>query len=211
MQENPIIVAIVEGDGEERAVPQLIRKILGRRRLRYDITVPRPIVAKGEGTFDKKVEQFLRYAIKAGCDGILVLMDADDNCPYEKARNISLRASTMGLNVPTVIVYAKSEYETWFISSLSGHTGDGIKNRLGLDQSVNAPDNVEDIRGAKEWLRSRMPAGRRYSETSDQEQLTPHIDFDLTHRRSRSFRRLCHAVEELVDAMDGNSIIVTPS
>ena len=211
MQENPIIVAIVEGDGEERAVPQLIRNILGERLLRYDIAVPRPIVAKGEGTFDKKAEQFLRYAIKAGCDGILVLMDADSNCPYDKARNISLRASTLGLHVPTVVVYAKSEYETWFISSLSAHAGDGIRDRLGLDQSVNAPDNVEDIRGAKEWLTRHMQFGRRYKETTDQEHLTPHIDFGLTHSRSRSFRRLCHAVEELVDAMDGNSLIITPT
>lgn len=211
MQETSTIVAIVEGDGEENAVPQLIRNILWERLLRYDITVSRPIVAKGEGTFQKRAERFLRYAIKAGCDGILVLMDADDNCPYDKARNISLRASELGLNVPTVIVYAKSEYETWFISSLSDHTGDEIRNRLGMDQLVNAPDNVEDIRGAKEWLTRHMPFGRRYRETADQEHLTPYIDFDLTHGRSRSFRRLCHAVEQLVDAIDGRSVIITPS
>ena len=211
MQDNPVIVAIVEGDGEERAVPQLIRRILGERMCRYDINVPRPIIAKGTSTFDKKSEQFLRYAVKEGCDGILVLMDADERCPYDKARSVSKEADTLGLNVPIVIVYAKSEYETWFIASLSDHTGDGIRSRLGLDQSVNAPDNVEDIRGAKEWLRNRMPSGRRYSETSDQKDLTPHINLEQAHYRSRSFRRLCHAVEELVQAVDSNSPIITPT
>ena len=211
MQKNPTIIAVVEGDGEERAAPQLIRRILGERMRRYDINVPRPIIAKGTSTFDKKAEQFLRYAVKEGCDGILVLIDADDECPYEKARIVSQKASALGLDVPIAVVYAKSEYETWFISSLSSHTGDGIRNRLGLDPSVNTPDNVEDIRGAKEWLSSHMPFGRRYKATADQEQLTPHIDFDLTHCRSRSFRRLCHAVEQLVEAMDDHSLIMTPT
>lgn len=211
MQKNPTIIAVVEGDGEERAAPQLIRRILGERLLRYDINVPRPIIAKGASTFDKKSEQLLRYAIKEGCDGILVLIDADDECPYEKARIVSQKASTLGLNVPVAVVYAKSEYETWFISSLSSHSGDDIRSWLGLDPSVNAPDNVEDIRGAKEWLSRRMPSGRRYKETTDQEHLTPHIDFDLAYFRSRSFRRLCHAVEQLVDAIDGDSLIITPS
>ena len=82
---------------------------------------------------------------------------------------------------------------------------------MALDPSVNAPDNVEDIRGAKEWISRRMPSGRRYKETSDQENLTPYIDFDLAHFRSRSFRRLCHAVEELVDAIDAESLIITPN
>ena len=210
MQKNPTIIAIVEGDGEERAAPQLIRRILGERMLRYDIAVLRPIIAKGTSTFDKKSEQFLRYAVKEGCDGILVLIDADDKCPYEKARIVSQKASTLGLGVPIAVVYAKSEYETWFISSLSSHSGDGIRTWLGLDPSLNAPDNVEDIRGAKEWLTRHMQVGRRYKETTDQEHLTPHIDFGLTHSRSRSFRRLCHAVEEIVQAMDSNSLVTTP-
>lgn len=210
MQKNPTIIAVVEGDGEEKAVPLLIRRILWERLRRYDIAVPRPVIAKSVSSFEKKTEQFLRYATLEGCDGILVLMDADDRCPYEKARNIVQKACSLGLSVPIVVVYAKSEYETWFISSLSGHTGNDIRNRLGLDQSVNAPDNVENIRGAKEWLIRHMPFGRRYKETSDQEHLTPHIVFDLAHSRSRSFRRLCHAVEELVDAMDSDSLIITP-
>lgn len=177
---------------------------------RYDINVPRPIIAKGKSSFNKRFERFLRYAVKEGCDGILVLIDADDECPYEKARIVSQKAQTLGMDVPVAVVYAKSEYETWFISSLSDHTGNGIRNWLGLHPSLNAPDNAEDIRGAKEWLSSHMPFGRRYKETTDQERLTPHIDFALTHSRSRSFRRLCHAVEELVVAMDGNCLIVTP-
>ena len=211
MYRNSVIIAIVEGDGEEEAVPQLIRRILWDRLVRYDVHVPRPVIAKGTTKFNKKWEQFLRYAVKKECDGILVLMDADEKCPYEEAQSLAMKASALGLNVPIAIVYAKSEYETWFISSLSAHTGQGIRERLGLDSSINAPDHVEDIRGAKEWLGRRMPRARGYNETSDQVVLTRHIDLATTRCVSRSFRRLCHAVEELVEAIDNTLSIVTPN
>ena len=48
-----------------------------------------------------------------------------------EARTLATRASALGLTVPVAIVYAKSEYETWFIASLSEGTGAGIRARLG--------------------------------------------------------------------------------
>ena len=55
-----------------------------------------------------------------------------------------------------------------------------------------------------------MPAGRTYKETSDQASLTSRLDFELLLSRSRSFRRMRHAVEELVEACDAGTSPVTP-
>ena len=194
-----------------KAVPGLIRKILGERLGRYDISLLKPKRANGKSNLLKKFERFLEYAIGENPDAILVLVDADDECPVEGARCLAYKASALNLGAPVAVVYAKSEYETWFISSLSEDSGEAIRARLNIASSVNAPEGVEGITAAKGWLESHMPQDLGYKETSDQEYLTHRIEMDMTYRRSRSFRRLCHAVEELVEAIDMSESIVTPS
>lgn len=211
MNENPTIVAIVEGDGELDAVPELLRRILWERLLRFDISAKKPKAAGGKPDLLNRFEKFLQYALLESCDAILVLVDADEECPLEQVPNLAVRAAALNLNVPVAIVYARCEYETWFICSLSECTGEQIRARLGIPASVNAPQNVEDVRAAKGWLEHHMPNDRGYKETQDQAPLTHHIDLDLTHSRSRSFRRFCHAVDELVYAIDHRSQAVTPS
>lgn len=207
MNDSLSIIAIVEGHGEVRAAPGLIRRILGERLGRYDISRISAMRANGKSDLVNNLELRLGIAMIERPDAILVLVDADDECPVEAVGSLVDRASALNLGVPVAVVYAKSEYETWFICSLSEGTGEGIRERLEIASSVNAPEGVEGIRGAKEWLRGR---GRGYSETEDQEPLTYHIDMELAHRRSRSFRRLCHAVEELVVGIDGAEAVVTP-
>ena len=210
MNDNLSIVIIVEGDGEVEAASGLIRRILWERIFRYDISRIKSMPTNSKSNLVKRFEQFLEYAIDENANAILVLVDADDECPVEAVGSLVDRASALNLGVPVAVVYAKCEYETWFISSLSEGTGDGIRSRLNIVSSVNAPEDVEDIRGAKEWLEGRMPRDQSYKPTSDQEPLTHHIDMELVHCRSRSFRRLCHAVEELVRGIDESEAVVTP-
>ena len=207
MNDGLSIVAVVEGPGELGAAPGLIRRILWGRLGRYDISRISAVRASGKLDLVNNLELRLGIAMSEGADAVLVLVDADDECPVEAVGSLVDRASALNLGVPVAVVYAKCEYETWFICSLSEDTGEEIRERLSIASSVNAPEDVEDIRGAKEWLRGQ---GRGYTETEDQEDLTYHIDMELAHRRSRSFRRLCHAVEELVDAIDGSEAVVTP-
>ncbi len=209
---NQQIAAIVEGPGEENAVPSLVRRILWERLRRYDIEIPRAKVkvAKGKENLTGKFEEFIEYAMEDGCDAILVLLDADEECPVELASKLAARASALNASVPIAIVCAKSEYETWFICSLSDIEGDGIRQSLGLPPSVVCPENAESIRGAKEWLRVRMQRERGYKSTFDQDNLTHHIAIDAVHAKSRSFQRLCHAVREFADAVDAGASAVTP-
>ena len=143
MNRLPNIVAIVEGDGDVAAVPGLLRRILGERLFRYDIQAAKPKQAHGKPNLLKKFEQLLQYAIIDNCDAILVVLDADEECPVNEARTLVTRAAALSLTVPVAIVYAKSEYETWFIASLSEGTGAAIRARLGIPDTEHAPDNLE--------------------------------------------------------------------
>jgi hypothetical protein len=95
-----------------------------------------------------------------------------------------------------MVVCAKREYEAWFLASL---------------QSIQAgqlyPGDPESIRGAKEWLQHKFG----YREVRDQSRYTRMLDVALAKDRSRSFRRLCHAFEELIAATQFGPPIVTPS
>ena len=210
MNDNPSIVAIVEGPGDKTSVPSLVRRILYERLERYDIVVSQSKVAHTKSKLLVKLEKFLEYALLENCAAILVILDADDQCPLEQTEDLVERATGLSLNVPVAIVYANSEYETWFICSLSQHTGEGIRSHLGISPLVISPNDVESITSAKGWLTRNMPSGRRYKETVHQDPLTHHIDLDLTHSKSRSFRRLCHAIEEIVHAIDHCAPVVTP-
>lgn len=204
------LIAIVEGPGDKAAVPGLLRRILGERLNRYDITVAQAKALGGRSNLNKKLEMFLRYALVEECSAILVLVDADTECPTKLALSIVDRVTPLNLDVPVAVACAKHEYETWFICTLSENTGQIIRERLEISETVTAPENIEGIRDPKGWITNCMPANRAYRETVDQESLTHHIDFALAQRRSRSFRRLCHAVEELVFAMDNQLATVTP-
>ena len=62
--------------------------------------------------------------------------------------------------------------------------------------------SVEDIANPKKWLSDQMPSGMAYKETTHQASFTSSVDLDMAYQNSRSFRRLCHALEQLVHAMD---------
>ncbi len=203
------IVAIVEGPGDKKAVPGLVRKILWECHC-FEIPVSQAIPTGGKPFLLRKFERFLRYAVDNGGTAVLVLLDADEECPREKAVGLARRATAMNLNVPVAIVYAKQEYETWFICSLTPDCRNGIRKRLELPTNVPVPECPETIRDAKKWLRRHMRRRHSYKETVDQEPLTHQLELDLVRSKSRSFRRLWHAMEELVQAVEQGAATVTP-
>ena len=56
---------------------------------------------------------------------------------------------------------------------------------------------VEVQGNPKGWISRKMPRDRSYKPTSHQLALTELVDLELAHTNSRSFRRLCHALELL--------------
>ncbi len=106
--------------------------------------------------------------------GVLVLLDADDadHCPARLGPELLARCVAQRSDVSISVVLAKREFETWFLAAASSLAG-----RRGLAPDLRAPDEPEEVRGAKEWLRRRMAVGATSSPTQDQP--APTTLFDL--------------------------------
>ncbi|MEO6751543.1 MAG: DUF4276 family protein [Opitutus sp.] len=209
------LVPIVEGDGEISAVPILLRRFLAIRQ-RWDLDIARPKNAHGCGNLTKMggLEKFTELAFRErGCSGVLILMDADEDadCPMHMAQNFANRIKKHGARHPVAIVFARREYEAWFLASLETIAGQEIGGRPGLPAGLVFDGDVEEIRGVKGWLSRQFPGSRIYKETEDQAPMSERIDFDLTAKKSRSFRRFCNAVDSLLSAISTGKPQVTPS
>jgi len=197
-----IIVPIVEGDGEVDAIPNLLYKLLHRHGC-YDLHITRPKNSHGCNnlTTTGGIERFIQLAlIEPRCEGIIVIIDADEECASTLANGLARRVDTLNPSKPVVVVAAKCEYEAWFLASLPTIAGKAIEKRPGLKPEITFPDErIETMRGVKEWLSRHFRDGRIYKETLDQLPMTRLIDLDTALPKSRSLRRLEHAVAQLIE------------
>ena len=192
------IATIVEGHGEVEAVPILLRRIAERVAPGIALDVPRPIRVKRHQIL--KAEEMERaIALAAGRagshGGILVLLDADDDCPAELASGLLRFAEHSRPDCSIRVVLAKAEYESWFLAaaSLAGHRG--------IDEAASPPPDSEAIRDAKGWLSARMPPGRSYRETLHQAALTARFDLDSA-RAAPSFDKMWRDLASLLGGSD---------
>lgn len=200
------LVPIVEGDGEINAVPLLIRRLLHEFHQRFDVDIAFPKNAHGRENLLRTggIERFVRYALKeADIAGVVLLLDAEHDVPCRLACALRARVAALNPSVPVVIVCAEVQYESWFVESI-----ETLRGKCGIAQTAARPELHPP--NPKTWLEQEMPSNRAYKETTDQVTLTAALDFDRLSRRSRSFRRLHHAVEELLDAFDRGTSPVTP-
>jgi hypothetical protein len=183
------VAAIVEGDGEVAALPVLLRR-LSEWRTPGVFTQILPPIRVHRDRFLNRDEEFRRHlllaAAKCGEDGwILVLLDADDDCPAELGQQILQQARQVVPHRRLSIVLANREYEAWFIAaaeSLDGHRGFAFEDAEAVD--------AETPRDAKGWIKAHM-ASRAYGETTDQPAFSARMDLQQAFDRSRSFRKLC--------------------
>jgi len=194
------IASIVEGDGEVAALPVLLRRLNDWRpgpdyaQPLQPIRVHRDRFLRREDEFRK---QLLLAAAKCGEGGwVLVVLDADDDCPVTLAAGVYQRARQHVPHRRLSVVLAKREYEAWFIAasrSLDGRRGFRCPDEICVD--------AEAPRDAKGWLRRNMEGGN-YSEVLDQPAFTAHFDLQQAFDNSRSFRKLCK--EWQVNVVDVN-------
>jgi hypothetical protein len=162
---------VVEGEGDVQAVPVVVRRLLTRQGL-TQLDIPRPFrLTKGkmlkQAELERAVELMARRTAPDGA--LLVLLDADTDCPAEIGPRLLAWVKRARGDRRASVVVARHEFEAWFLAaakSLRGHRG--------LPADLQPPHDAEAVRDPKGWLASKMPNG--YSETLDQAALAAIFD-----------------------------------
>ncbi|MBT8421021.1 MAG: DUF4276 family protein [Gammaproteobacteria bacterium] len=184
------ISAIVEGHGEVETVPVLLRRLCAwlSPLCQIEVTVP---IRIHRDRFLKRHEEFRKHLLLATSKSrdngwILILLDADDDCPAKLGARILEQAKAVVPHRRVSVVLANREFEAWFIAAAS--SVDGQRGFSCPEKAVSDPDT---IRNAKGWIGKQMPSGQKYREVTDQPAFAAMFDLELARNRSRSFRKLC--------------------
>lgn len=193
------LACIVEGDGDVEAVPIAIRRIVQgiapglALKIHHPIRVPRTKLVKS-GELERFIELAARRAGRSGA--IVIVLDSDDDCPAILGPELLGRARRARPDFPISVVLAKREFEAWFLASASS-----LRGLRGLADDLEPPSDPEAIRGAKEWLTGRMPAGRSYTETLDQSALTASMDLHQAREAAPSFDKFFRDLTAIVERL----------
>jgi hypothetical protein len=184
---------VVEGFGEVAAAPILIRRLANLLNPSIALQVLQPyrlsrykLIKVGE--IEKAVDFMARKVGPGGA--VLVLIDADDDCPATLGPALVARARAARPDRHVSVVLAKREFEAWFLAGAISLRGERT-----LSSDLDPPNQPEQISGAKEWLSMRMTSG--YSETLDQPAFAAALDL-ASARQSDSFDKLVRDLSALL-------------
>ena len=122
----------------------------------------------------------------------MIVLDADDDCPAEEGPALLSRTRAVAPDLMIAVIFAKREFEAWFIASV-----ESLRGKRGVRRDVMPPPDPEAIRGAKEWLSQHMTSGVSYRATLDQPALTAQFDVEAA-RRARSFDHCYRRIRDLL-------------
>jgi hypothetical protein len=159
----------------------------------------------------KWVNNLRKATLRPKLGAILTVLDGDSDymegtpfCPATTAIALAerARAAGAGSQFSLAIVFLRQEYESMLITA--------GRQLTGLPAEIALPTDPENHpRDAKGWLSKNLPDG--YHEASQQHELTQSItDWAPIRTTMRSFRRLEHALHDLVQAVANDSHIVSP-
>jgi hypothetical protein len=196
---------VVEGHGDVESVPILLRRCAVSWNPLIGFEAPKPVrIPRSKllkpGELERGVE-LASYHAQGG--GVLVLIDADDDCPATLGPQLLARARTV--TQFATVVLAKSEFESWFLAAAASVAG-----RRGLATGLAAPATPEDIRDAKGWLTRAMgDPHAAYSETLDQPALTAVFDLDAARVASASFDKFSREMNAFLGKLQEHAEEVT--
>ncbi|MET4922730.1 DUF4276 family protein [Streptomyces sp. PSRA5] len=201
-QPSVTIASVVEGEGEISALPVLLRRLMHEAQI-WDADIQKPfLVDRGRlvrpGGLERAVEAQGRRVPADHPGGILVVIDADDDCPANLGPSLLARAETTRPDRRTAVVVANREFEAWFLASAPSLGG-----RAGLADRLKVPANSETLRDCKGWLTHHRRDGVRYRPRVDQPALAQHMDLDLARANSSSFEKFCRDITYLITGKRG--------
>jgi hypothetical protein len=186
------LVCIVEGQGEVAAIPSLCVRILAHVGAKGWIVDKAPIRQPRSRLVDERVKSPHRPCHAEGmhravamararpADAVLVLCDADDDCPAIWGPDA---LKYLVAPAPGVAVMAQREYEAWLLLNYTDEQLRAAKVR-----------NPEQVRNAKDELRKLIPG---YLPTVHQMEVTRRLDIPNLRTRSDSFDKLVRAIGSL--------------
>jgi hypothetical protein len=187
---------IVEGHGDQLAVPTLAQRIYVERLNFYNAIVGMTPMRVKRGKFAERFDDYeraLRF-LSYGADAILVLLDSDDEDPGDLSAGLARRADAEIGHIPVAIAPAVHEYEAWFLASI-----EQLRGQADVRDDAACPGTPESHRGAKGVFASQLRTGI-YSETIDQKKYSALIDLAAAESNSPSFRALRDALSSLIPA-----------
>jgi hypothetical protein len=198
----PTVASIVEGDGEVPALPKLLHRIAAELGV-PNLLTPTPMrIPRGKITIVGGIER----AVAAGAlrvpakGGVLVLLDADDDCPAEYGPLLLARATAARPDKQVSVVLANREFEAWFLAAAPSLAG-----QFGFPAEFPRPRNPETPRDCKGLLTKARPKGQPYKETVDQAPLTSVFDLKMAREHSDSFDKFYREVSRLLGIGGGVS------
>jgi hypothetical protein len=197
-----MIQPIVEGQGEEQAVPVLLRRLIPE--LGCFVSIGKPIRQRRteivrEGDFKRALQL---AQLKPGILAILVLFDADDDCARNLIPKMRDWAAEAAPNVPCAIVMARREYEAWFLAAL-----ESLRGQRGISEDAYYSQEPEQKRGAKDSLSEFMPRNTLYSPSADQAALSAVFALEHAYRRAASFQKLVKELCRILGQLDQQPFI----
>jgi hypothetical protein len=192
------IACVVEGEGDQAALPKVLYAIAREFSLSAaDLYVPKPLKQpRGSLVMAGGIEgavKAMAQRVSSSVGGVLVLLDADDDCPAQFGPALLGRAQGARPDKRVSVVLAKVEFEAWFLaaaSSLAGHHG--------FPGNLAPPGEPESIRDAKGWLTRHRTDGPPYSPTADQAAFASSIDIKVARGGSSSFDKFYREVATLL-------------
>ena len=192
----PAIASIVEGDGEVSALPKLLHRIAAELGVPGLLT-PNPMrIPRGKIAIAGGIERGVAAAALrvSGRGGVLILLDADDDCPAEYGPVLLARAKGARPDKSVSVVLANREFEAWFLAAAPSLAG-----QFGFPAEFPQPQNPELPRDCKGLLTKARPKGQPYKETVDQPRLTSVFDLKMAREHSDSFDKFYREVARLLE------------
>jgi hypothetical protein len=111
-----VIVPVVEGQSEERAMGVLMRRVLHELGV-FDLPIARPFRVKRrrvvrEGELERSIVQAERS--RSGASEVFIVLDADEDCPADLVSHLLERAR-LQTDLPVRVVFPKVEIEAWIL------------------------------------------------------------------------------------------------
>jgi hypothetical protein len=203
------LAPIVEGQTEERSVGRLLQRIwtelLGSSE-RLQVLQPSrgkrdAMISQKKPDLGHKIGQAsikLAHQLRRAPDGrgfLLLLLDAEGDCPKVLAPRLLRAAQKAGGNANIACVLAKRMLENWIVAGAT--TLAGVN---GLPDSLPARDQFEKRSGAA-WLEAqlrRKHPNRKYKKTVDAEQFVRRMNLEECRENCPSFDKLCRELEEWI-------------